>query len=43
MLTMAAESAALLVAAFAIFAAIGWLLAGKRKVVKKPTPRKKRR
>lgn len=35
MLTMAAESAALLVAAFAIFAAIGWLLAGKRKVAKR--------
>ena len=35
MLTMAAESAALLVAAFAMFAAIGWLLAGKRKAVKR--------
>jgi len=35
MLTMAAESAALLLAAFAIFAAVGWLLAGKRKVVKR--------
>lgn len=35
MLTMAAESAALLLAAFAIFAAIGWLLAGKRKVARR--------
>ncbi|MBW8733427.1 MAG: hypothetical protein JF571_03790 [Asticcacaulis sp.] len=35
MLTMAAESAALLVAAFAMFGAIGWLLAGKRRVAKR--------
>ncbi len=35
MLTMAAESAALLVVAFAMSAAIGWLLAGKRRVAKR--------